>query len=133
MTKYARYLGLFIVFTFFMGGGITHFTAPEFFVNIMPPYLPYHLEIVYISGVFEILGALAILHVATRQLAGIGLVLLTLAVTPANVHMWLHPELFPEIEPVLLTIRLVVQVFLLAIIWFSTRVSAPPQGSLQTA
>ena len=110
-----------IVFIWFFGGGVGHFVNSAFFVNIMPPYLPYHLEIVYISGVFEILGALGILLYATRQWAGNGLFLLTLAVTPANIHMWMHPELFPEVPEAFLSVRLVVQVILLAGIWWSTR------------
>jgi uncharacterized membrane protein len=117
--------GLAIVFLWFMGGGVTHFTNPDFFVSIMPPYLGYHLQIVYISGVFEILGAIGILVPSLRQWAGNGLFLLTICVTPANIHMWLHPELFPEMSPTALSIRLVVQVMLLACIWWSTR--TPPR------
>ncbi|OUR88948.1 hypothetical protein A9Q81_22710 [Gammaproteobacteria bacterium 42_54_T18] len=123
-----------IVFIWFFGGGVGHFVNSAFFVNIMPPYLPYHLEIVYISGVFEILGALGILLFATRQWAGNGLFLLTLAVTPANIHMWMHPELFPEVPEAFLSVRLVVQVILLIGIWWSTRTpsqkiaSNPPQS-----
>ena len=113
--------GLAIVFLWFMGGGVTHFTNPGFFVSIMPPYIGYHLQIVYISGVFEILGAIGILVPRLRQWAGNGLFLLTICVTPANIHMWLHPELFPEMSPTALSIRLVVQVMLLACIWWSTR------------
>ncbi len=116
-----QHLGLALVFAWFMGGGITHFTSPEFFVNIMPPYIGWHLEIVYISGVFEILGALGILLPATRQLAGNCLFILTVAVTPANVHMWLNPELFPDVSEAFLSIRLLVQVLLLICIWWSTR------------
>ena len=113
--------GLAIVFLWFMGGGVTHFTNPDFYVSIMPPYLGYHLQIVYISGVFEILGAIGILVPRLRQWAGNGLLLLTICVTPANIHMWLHPDLFPEMSPTALSIRLVVQVMLLACIWWSTR------------
>ena len=122
MLKYVRYLGLFVVFAFFTGGGITHFTSPDAFVAIMPPYLPFHLEIVYITGVMELAGAACLLFAATRYWAGNFLFVFTIAVTPANVHMWLHPELFPEIDPMFLSIRLVLQVVLLAVIWFSTRI-----------
>ena len=125
MLKVLRYLGLTIVFIWFMFGGITHFTDPDFFVAIMPPYLPWHLEIVYLSGALEILFAAMLLLPATRQLAGNLLIALTIAVTPANIHMWLNPELFPDIDPPLLTIRLLVQVVLLAVIWWSTRDPAP--------
>lgn len=121
-----HYIGLATVFVWFMGGGITHFTMPEFYVNIMPPYIGWHLEIVYISGVFEILGALGVLLPATRQLAGNCLVLLTVAVTPANIHMWMNPDLFPDLSTTFLTVRLLVQVLLLACIWWSTR--TPPEN-----
>lgn len=114
-------LGLAIVFLWFMGGGIYHFISPEFFASIMPPYIPWHMEIVYISGVFEILGAIGILIPSLRQLSGNCLILLVLAVSPANIHMWLNPELFPDVPEAFLSIRLVVQVLLLACIWWSTR------------
>ena len=121
MQKAASYLGLTIAFIWFMFGGISHFTNPDFFVAIMPPYLPWHLEIVYLSGILEILFAAMLIPPGTRQLAGNLLIVLTLAVTPANIHMWLNPELFPDVEPLLLALRLVVQVMLIAVIWWSTR------------
>jgi len=120
MSK-AKIAGLVVVFLWFMLGGIAHFTNTQFFVDIMPPWIGYHEEIVYISGVFEILGALGILLPATRQWAGNGLLLLVICVTPANVHMWLNPELFPDVPEAFLSVRLVVQVALLALIWWCTR------------
>ena len=121
MKKVARYIGLFIVFAFFLVGGISHFTSADMFVSIMPPYLPLHLEIVYLTGVMEIAAALALLIERFRFWTGNFLMVFTLAVTPANVHMWQNPDLFPDIDPSFLSIRLVLQVVLLAIIWFSTR------------
>lgn len=118
-----KFLGLGIVFLWFMGGGIGHFVMTDFFVSIMPPYLPMHHEAVYISGVFEILGALGLLAVSTRRLAGWGLILLTLCVTPVNIYMWMNPQLFPDIPEAFLTIRLFIQVVLLWTIWWSTRPS----------
>jgi uncharacterized membrane protein len=114
-------VGLAFVFLFFMGGGIAHFMRTDFFVAIMPPYIGYHREIVYISGVFEILGAIGILIPALRQWAGNGLLLLVVLVSPANIHMWLHPDLFPDVPQAFLSIRLVAQVALLALIWWCTR------------
>lgn len=118
--KYFRYAGLAIVFLWFFGGGVAHFTETDFFVSIVPPWVPYPLEVVYISGVIEIVLALAILWPAFRPAAGWGLILLTLAVTPANVHMWMNPEQFPDASQTAYTVRLVVQVFLLMLIWWST-------------
>ena len=123
--RYARYAGLAIVFAWFFLGGISHFTKVDFFLAIVPPYVPFPLAAVYVSGVFEILFAIGILIPATREWAGNLLILLTLAVTPANVHMWLHPDLFPDVSPAFLSIRLVVQVLLLALIWWSTRTPRP--------
>ena len=114
-------LGLVVVFIWFMFGGIAHFTNTDFFVAIMPPYIGLHTEIVYISGVLEILGALGILIPACRQWAGNGLILLVLCVSPANIHMWLNPQLFPDVPESFLSIRLVVQVALLLLIWWCTR------------
>ena len=106
-------IGLGIVFIWFFFGGLGHFFLTEFFVGIMPPWFPWPYFAVYVSGVFEILGALAILVSTYRRLAGIALILLTLAVSPANIHMWLNPELFPEFPEPLLSLRLVLQVALL--------------------
>jgi uncharacterized membrane protein len=49
-------------------------------------------------------------------------------VTPANIYMWMNPQLFPTISETLLTVRLFVQVLLLACIWWSTR--TPRAGTL---
>jgi uncharacterized membrane protein len=123
-------LGLALVFLWFMVGGITHFSNMQFFAAIMPPYIGYHTEIVYISGVLEILGAIGILIPALRQWAGNGLLLLVVCVSPANIHMWLNPELFPDFSPVFLSVRLVVQILLLLLIWWCTRM--PERGSAPT-
>ena len=119
MNDFSRKAGLIFVVSLFLASGAGHFVLAPFFMRIMPPYLPLHREAVYVSGVFEILCALALLFPATRKPAGIGLFVLTVLVTPANIHMWLHPELFTELSPTLLLWRLPAQAALLAIIWFS--------------
>ena len=67
--------------------GIKHFIEPEYFLSIVPPYLPYHLELVYISGLFEILFGLLILFPKYRYYGAIGLILLLVAVFPANIYL----------------------------------------------
>ena len=121
MRKLLTNMGLAVVFIWFMVGGITHFTNPDFFVAIMPPYLPFHLEIVYFSGFLEVLFAGLLVLPSKRQLAGNLLIALTLAVTPANIYMWQNPEAFPDVEPSFLSLRLLVQILLLAVIWWTTR------------
>ena len=102
----------------FVGVGVSHFTDPEFFVSIMPPYLPAHLELVYLSGVFEILGGIGILVPAARRFSGWGLLALLAAVYPANIHMALHPELFPDLSPAALYLRLPLQFVYGALVWW---------------
>ncbi len=67
--------------------GTTHFIAPDTYVKIVPPQLPYPEAIVYISGFFEILGGIGLLVPFVSQAAAWGLVLLLIAVYPANINM----------------------------------------------
>ena len=126
MKRILKYAGLVLVSIFFIVGGQAHFTATEFFVNIVPPYVPFPALMVYVTGVLELIGAVAIWVPAWRSWAGIALVALTVCVTPANKYMWLNPQLFPDISPSFLGWRLVAQVVLLAIIWWSTRPESAP-------
>ena len=72
---------------FYVIVGIKHFIDPEYFLSIVPPYLPCHLELVYISGLFEILFGLLILFPKYRYYGAIGLILLLVAVFPANIYL----------------------------------------------
>ena len=107
----------------FVIGGLTHFAYPELFLRIMPSYIPYHLACVYISGAFELLGAIGLWLKPARVLAGYGLMALTTVVTLANVHMFQHPDLFPSIPYWLLIVRFPVQVALIWLIWWCSRPS----------
>ncbi|MGI4814314.1 MAG: DoxX family protein, partial [Janthinobacterium lividum] len=112
--------GLLIVFAWFAIGGVCHFLLTASFARIVPPALPAPYALVYISACFELLGALGLVLRPTRRLAGIGLALLTVAVTPANVYMWQHAAMFPGVAPWLLLARLPLQLVLLACIVWST-------------
>lgn len=114
LVLYARYF----VILWFLGGGLGHFVVTDFFVSITPAWVPHGKEVVWISGVFELAGAIGLMVPRVRVAAGWGLLLLTLAVSPANIQMAMNPEMFPDFPPVLLYLRLLVQVFLLAcIVW----------------
>ena len=94
-----------------------HFVKPDIFMRAMPPYLPYPLELIFISGVFEILGGVGLLVSLPklRAAAGLGLIALLIAVFPANINMALNPQLFSEIAPIVLYCRLPLQLVL--ILW----------------
>ena len=115
--KRVNQVGLWFVSALFLTSGVSHFLLIRFFVAIMPRYLPLPYAAVYVSGAFEIIGAIGLLLPAYRRAAGIGLFVLTILVTPANIHMALNPELFPAFSKSLLYWRLVAQVALLALIY----------------
>ena len=75
---------------------------------------------VLVSGVFELLGAAGLLWRPTRRAAGIGLFLLTIAVTPCHLYILQRPELFPSIPLWAVWLRLPIQVALLALIAWCT-------------
>jgi uncharacterized membrane protein len=81
----------------FLAAGTLHFTHTRWYVRIMPPYVPAHRELVYASGVAEIVGGAGLLHPRTRVAAGWWLLATLVAVFPANIHMAVHHENFPEV------------------------------------
>ena len=89
--KTPRRAPLLALATFFLFAGIMHFVNPRFFLKIMPRWIPRdrHLDLVYLSGAFEILGGLGLVPERTRRPAGLGLILLLIAVWPANLQMLL--------------------------------------------
>ena len=99
-------LGLAI---FFINVGVDHFINPDFYLSIMPPALPLHLEAVYISGFFEVLGGVGVLVPRLRKIAGWGLFALLVAVYPVNIYMALTPQAFPDTPLGALYFRLVLQ------------------------
>ena len=101
-------VGKWVFAALFIAGGILHFVKTEFYMRIMPPYLPYHRTLVLLSGVFEIaLGVLLLVPKASR-LAAWGLIALLVAVFPANIYMFQNPEKF-DLSPTLLLLRLPLQ------------------------
>jgi len=105
---------------FFIGVGISHFVDPTPFLTIMPPALPWQLELVYISGFFEILGGIGLLFRFSRRAAAWGLICLLIAVYPANIHMLVN-EVYLEgmrQEKWLLWLRMPLQFVLAAgVLW----------------
>lgn len=80
-------ISLGVMSAFMTAAGVMHFVTPQFFVDIVPAALPEPLLIVYVSGVFEILGGIGLLVPRTRRFSALGLIALFVAVFPANVNM----------------------------------------------
>lgn len=108
----------------FIGAGVLHLVRPQMYLGIMPAWVPAHLPLVYLSGVAEIAGGAGLLRPAWRGRAGWWLVVLLIAVLPANVEM-LRQGLERGASLLALTVlslRLPLQGVL---IWRVRRVSAP--------
>ncbi len=84
---------------FFVFAGIMHFVKTRWYERIMPPYIPRHRELVYVSGVAEIAGGLATMHPATRRAGSLWSIATLVAVFPANLHMALQPERYEKGDP----------------------------------
>ena len=67
--------------------GVRHFIDPDFFLAIMPNYLTFHLEFVYLSGIAEVVLGLMLLSKKTRKTGAIGIIVLLMLVFPANIHL----------------------------------------------
>ena len=71
----------------FMFAGAMHFVIPAAYASIIPDWVPYPVEMVYVTGLAEIAGGLGLLIERLRRAAALGLIGLLVAVFPANVHM----------------------------------------------
>ena len=113
---------------FFAGVGVHHFIDPTPYLAIMPPYLPLHLELVYLSGLFEVLGGLGLLLPGTRRLAGWGLIALLVAVFPANIHMLVNEVYLPDMpkEEWILWLRMPIQFLFAWAVYHSAELKRSP-------
>lgn len=111
--KLLRYaLSIFMVFA-----GLMHFINPDFYLQMMPPWLPAHGFLVALSGIIEIALGLVILRDRWVYLGSIGVILLLLAVYPANIFMAMNAQLFPDMPAWMLWARLPFQFLFLAWAW----------------
>ena len=89
MSPYKR-LSLYVMSAFYLAAGAAHFLAPGFYLPMMPASLPWHLGLIYISGIAEMALGAGLLVPALRRAAAWGLIALLIAVFPANLHVALH-------------------------------------------
>ncbi|MFN8278485.1 MAG: DoxX family membrane protein [Chitinophagales bacterium] len=82
----------FLMGVLYIAAGLNHFWHSEFYSAMMPPYIPYHDLAVTVSGIAEVVLGLGVIWTVTRRYAAAGIILLLLAVFPANIHMAIHHE-----------------------------------------
>lgn len=114
-----------------MLAGANHLRVPESYLLMMPPYLPWPMVLILVSGLAEMAGGLGMLIPATRRLAGIGLIVLLIAVFPANLYMAMHQIQLPHVEvPIALYwVRLPLQGLLIVWVWWTIRSPIPTPGN----
>ena len=85
--RYLKLTTIYIMSIAYMYVGVRHFIDPDFFLAIMPNYLTFHLEFVYLSGLAEVILGLMLLSKKTQKTGAIGLIILLILVFPANIHL----------------------------------------------
>ncbi|CAN5321505.1 DoxX family protein [soil metagenome] len=108
----------------FVAAGANHFFNPKFYEAIMPPSLPWPYTLVIVSGIAEVVLGVGLLIPKYSPYAAWGLILLLIAVFPANIHMATHAELYPTIPAILLWLRLPLQGLLALWAYWYTQVGS---------
>jgi uncharacterized membrane protein len=122
-------LGLVLLFLFTASG---HFVAPQPMAEMLPPFVPWRLPLIYLTGLLEIALALGIALAATRRWAGLAAIAALVLFFPANVY-----AAFAQVEmgghasgPAYLLIRAPLQALLIAWTWwFAVRAGAPADAT----
>jgi uncharacterized membrane protein len=122
-----RNAGLGALAIMFLFTSTAHFSGMKHdLAAMMPEPLPDGLWIIYLTGLFEIAGAIGLLVPRTRRLAGICLVLLLVAQFPANVNAALGRIPLGGEPPTPLWLRTPMQILFIGMVWW-TSISTRPQ------
>ncbi len=121
MKSKIKTLSIIIMSLFYIGVGTNHIINPNWFVRIIPPILPFKIAIVYISGIFEIILGSLLIFPKTRFIAGWGLIILLLAVYPANIYVALTNGEAMDITPLIAWGRLPFQFVLIGLAYWHSK------------
>ncbi len=114
-----RKVGLFGLSLLFLLTGLNHLYYPNCYISMVPPYLPFDHELSYISGAFQIIGAIAILFSKARRIVGYTLIIFLIAILPANIQMIMYPET-SSCHPDMIYLRLPLQIVLILWVYWAT-------------
>ena len=117
-----KQITIYLMSLLYILGGIKHFTNVDWYMKIMPPYLSYHKELVYLSGAFEIILGIMLVFEKTRFLSGWGLILLLIAVFPANIYLAQTNGAAMNISPALAWGRLPFQAIFIGLAYWHSKV-----------
>ncbi len=99
---------LYVMAGVYIMAGLAHFIKPAFYTRIIPPYLPYALVLVYVSGVAEIILGVCLLFSTIRSIAAWGIMIMLIAFLPVHLYM-IRSDRFKKIPSWVLWARLFLQ------------------------
>jgi uncharacterized membrane protein len=110
----------FLFALLFILAGMNHFRDPGFYLGIMPPYLPWPSALHLIAGFLEIVFGIMLLIPKYQKFGAWGLIALLIAVYPANIHMAVNHQHYPNLPMAFHWIRLPLQFVMIAWAWWFT-------------
>lgn len=112
---------LYLMVLVYFSAGVYHFVNPKLYQKIMPPYLPYHIPLIYISGICEIVFALLLIPESTRPMAAWLIIVMLIAIFPANIQMAINFWQKNSSSLWIAIVRLPLQVVLIWLAWLYTK------------
>ena len=126
VEKY-KILTIFVMGVMYVFIGIKHFTDPQYFLDIVPPQLPFKLFLVYLTGLIEVVGGAAILAPKTRKAGAYLLIFLLVSVFPANIYLYVSetPQSLLGISEADALIRMPFQIPLILLAYWHSKKNHP--------
>ena len=126
IEKY-KLLSIYVMSFMYVFIGIKHFTDPQYFLDIVPPQLPFKLFLVYLTGLIEVVGGVAILAPKTRKAGAYLLIFLLVSVFPANIYLYVSetPQSLLGISEADALIRMPFQIPLILLAYWHSKKNHP--------
>ena len=126
VEKY-KILTIFVMGVMYVFIGIKHFTDPQYFLDIVPPQFPFKLFLVYLTGLIEVVGGVAILAPKTRKAGAYLLIFLLVSVFPANIYLYVSetPQSLLGISEADALIRMPFQIPLILLAYWHSKKNHP--------
>ena len=126
LEKY-KTLTIFVMGVMYVFIGIKHFTDPQYFLDIVPPQLPFKLFLVYLTGLIEVVGGVAILAPKIRKAGAYLLIFLLVSVFPANIYLYVSetPQSLLGISETDALIRMPFQIPLILLAYWHSKKNHP--------
>jgi len=107
-----------LLFLVFFSTGLGHFLETDFYMKMMPPYIPFHVAIVLVTGFCEFLMAIFIIIPETKKFAAKAMVIFLLSYLPAVFHIMTNMAAFPEVSRQLMLFTLPAHFLMIIMSWY---------------